>query len=889
MPAIYSPGSFTRRRRMRLKALAGGVTLAVAIAAPAYAQGPRVTATPQKVDADYTARIKKATPDPRIITELVDHMPVSDKVPSPLKFFGYVPGEPGHLSYHADIVRYYEALEKASPRVKLFRIGKSEEGRDMVALAIADEATIKQLDKYKEITARLTDPRTLDAAAAKQLIATGKPIYYATGSIHTPETGSPEMLIELAFRLAVEESAFIQTIRNNAIVVLTPATEVDGREKVVDNFNWGLKNPGKPQPGLVYWGQYVQHDNNRDGIGVGLHLTQNILKNFLTWHPTVFHDLHESVTLLYVSTGTGPYITVVDPIQINQWWLLAQNEMMEMAKRNVPGVWTYNYYDGWVPNYMFWIGVTHNSIGRFYETQSFSGQNYSVSPNQSREWYRPNPTPNDIMWGPRANVNMQESAILITMNNVARNKDTFLENYYLKNKHTIERGRSKPPYAYVIPAAQRRRVEAAELMNLIRREGAEVQTANSEFTVGTVAVAKGDYIVRMDQPYAAIADTLLGVQFYAPENPRPYDDTGWSIPLLRNLRATAVADKSILQQPMTLAAADFTIPGTISGNGPVLVVDHTTENPLVTFRFAHKDVKMSAAEQPFDLGGHHFTAGAFVIPNANRAALEPSIKELGLSAWAVDAAPSVPMHDLDVPRIGYIHTWTSTQDEGWVRMAFDKFKVPYTYFADNLVRQGNLRQKYDVIVFPHAGGTGTSLVYGGVTGNQPMPYKKTDDTPHLGIEDSTEDMRGGLGYDGLQELYKFVEQGGVLITEGSTATIFPEFNLTQGITIENPDNLYVRGSVLKAVLGDKSSPVLYGYDQNALAVYFNQTPVLSVGGGGGFAGRGGGGRGAGPNIPGIPKMQPNAVQPRLTTLEGGAAASAETPVPGGRGGRGGGG
>jgi hypothetical protein len=460
---------------MRFKALVCGAVLALAAAtgidAPVQAQsGPRNTATPQKLDEEYTARIKKATPDARILTELVDHMPASATVPSPLKFFGYVPGEPGKLTYHADIVKYYEALEKASPRVKLFRIGKSEEGRDMVALAIADEATIKQLDKYKQITARLTDPRKLPEAEAKTLIATGKPIYYTSGSIHTPETGSPEMLAELAFRLAVEESAYIQTIRNNSIVVITPSTEVDGREKAVDNFNFSLKNPTKPAPGLVYWGQYVQHDNNRDGIGVGLNLTQNILKSFLDWHPQVFHDLHESVTLLYVSTGTGPYNTVVDPIQISEWWLLAQNEMMEMVKRNVPGVWTYNYYDGWVPNYMFWIGVTHNSIGRFYETQSFGGQNRPMGAvNQSREWYRPNPTPNDITWGPRANVNMQQSAILISMNNVAKNKETFLENYYLKNKHTIERGQSKAPYAYVVPAAQRRRVEAAELMNLIRR------------------------------------------------------------------------------------------------------------------------------------------------------------------------------------------------------------------------------------------------------------------------------------------------------------------------------------------------------------------------------------------------------------------------------------
>jgi hypothetical protein len=852
--------------------------------------GPRTTATPQKLDEDYTARIKKATPDARISTELVDHMPVSATVPSPLKFLGYVPGEPGHMTYHADIVRYYEALEKASPRVKLFRVGKSEEGRDMVALAIADEATIKQLDKYQGITAKLTDPRKLSEAEAKTLIATGKPIYYATGSIHTPETGSPEMLIELAFRLAVEESAFVQTIRNNSIVVLTPATEVDGREKAVDNFNFSRENPTKPAPGLVYWGQYVQHDNNRDGIGVGLALTQNILKSFLTWHPTVFHDLHESVTLLYVSTGTGPYNTIVDPIQINEWWLMAQNEMMEMVKRNVPGVWTYNYYDGWVPNYMFWIGVTHNSIGRFYETQSFRGQNYPMGAlNQSREWYRPNPTPNDITWGPRANVNMQESAILISMNNVAKNKETFLENYYLKNKHTIERGQTKAPYAYVVPAAQRRRVEAAELMNLVRREGAEVHTANTAFTAGNVAVAAGDYIVRLDQPYGAIVETLLGVQFYAPENPRPYDDTGWAIPLARNVTAKAVADKGILQQPMTLATADFQIAGAIAGTGSVLIVDHTTDNPLVTFRFQNAAVKMSAAEQGFEAGGHKFAPGAFVIANADRAALEPSIKALGLSAWAVAAPPSVPMHDLDVPRIGYIHTWTSTQDEGWVRMALDKFKVPYTYFADNLVRQGNLKQKYDVIIFPHAGGTGTGLVYGGVQGNEPRPYKKTGETPHLGIQDSTDDMRGGLGYDGLQELMKFVQQGGVLLTEGGTSTIFPEFNLTQGINIEQGEGLNARGSMLKTVLGDRRSPVLYGYDQNALAVYFNQGPILSVGGGGGFGGRGG--RGGGGQQANFGNMQPNATPPRLTTLDASAAAPLEAGATAGqgRGGRGGGG
>ena len=158
--------------------------------------------------------------------------------------------------------------------------------------------------------------------------------------------------------------------------------------------------------------------------------------------------------------------------------------------------------------------------------------------------------------------------------------------------------------------------------------------------------------------------------------------------------------------------------------------------------------------------------GAFVIAEANRAALEQSIKALGLSAWAVDAPPNVPMHDLDVPRIGYVHTWTSTQDEGWVRLAFDNFKVPYTYFAAPKLREGNLRAKYDVIIFPHAGQGGSALITGGVQGNEPRPYKKSELTPNVGICRHDRRHARVIGIEGLMELYKFVEQGGVLDHRG---------------------------------------------------------------------------------------------------------------------------
>src|SRR4029453_10481468 len=127
-------------------------------------------------------------------------------------------------------------LAKVSPRARYWKIGTSEEGRDMVALAIADEATIKTLEKYRDQLASLTDPRKTPEAQAQALLKSAKPIYYLTSGMHSPENGGPEMLIELAYRLIFEESSFIQNIRNNVITFITPVIEVDGREKQVDTY-----------------------------------------------------------------------------------------------------------------------------------------------------------------------------------------------------------------------------------------------------------------------------------------------------------------------------------------------------------------------------------------------------------------------------------------------------------------------------------------------------------------------------------------------------------------------------------------------------------------------------------------------------------------------------
>ena len=257
----------------------------------------------------------------------------------------------------------------------------------------ADEATIKQLDKYKGMVASLTDPRKTTEQQAQQLIKTAKPIYWITSGMHSTENGGPEMLIELPYRLAVGDTPFIQAIRNNVITLITPVVEVDGRDRMVDLYEWRKKNPGQTAPNLIYWGKYVAHDNNRDAIGLSLKLTRNVLNTYLSWKPQVLHDLHESVPYLYDNTiGDGPYNAWVDPILTDEWQMIGWNNVSEMTKFGMPGVFAHGNFDTWSPGYLMFIAATHNGISRLYETFGNAGADTlerTLSPSDyQRTWHR---------------------------------------------------------------------------------------------------------------------------------------------------------------------------------------------------------------------------------------------------------------------------------------------------------------------------------------------------------------------------------------------------------------------------------------------------------------------------------------------------------------------
>src|SRR5213079_985977 len=369
-----------------------------------------------------------------------------------------------------------------------------------------------------------------------------------------------------------------------------------------------------------------------DGLGMALALTRNQMKTFLEYHPAILHDLHESVPFLYTSTGTGPYNAWLDPIVVDEWQALAYHEIEEMTKRGVPGVWTHGFYDGWAPNYMFYVANGHNSIGRFYETFGNNGadtMDRTVTQQAQRDWFRPNPPQPRVKWSLRNNVNMQESAILLAMNFVANNKDRFMKNFYLKSKRSVAKATNEGPAAWVIPSDQPRVVEAADMVNLLRLMGVEVNTADKEITVKDQKYPAGSYVVRMDQPYSRMADMMLDTQYYNVNDPAPYDDTGWTLGAMRNVKTIRVTDKSVLEVDAKLLTEDAKVTGSVSSTAaPVAyLINHNTDNTLATLRFRLKDVKMGAAEDVFKVGDQQFNTGSFIIkkegnPQDLRARLE---------------------------------------------------------------------------------------------------------------------------------------------------------------------------------------------------------------------------------------------------------------------------
>jgi hypothetical protein len=802
----------------------------------------------QAIDAPYTQLIKKYTTAPALNSPLTDYLPASGAIPTPMKVLGDVAGAPGILPYAEDVYRYFRLLAAATPRVQVFTIGHTEEGREMIAVAIADESLLARAKQNGARLAQLADPRTLhlDDAKALPLISQSFPVYYITGAIHSPETGAPTALMELGYRLAVDNAPYIQYIRSHMITLITPVVEVDGRDRMVDIYKWHIAHPGQNWPRLVYWGHYVAHDNNRDAMSMTLDLTKNVLNTYLDWHAQVLHDLHESVPFLYDNTvGDGPYNSWIDPILTGEWSMLAYDNMARMQSFGMPGAFTHGNFDTWSPGYLMFLAGLHNGISRLYETFGNGGADTEkrvLSPDQySRTWYRPNPPYPTVLWSQRDNNNYEQTALLSTLFYFANNAKLFLNNFYLKSKRSIDKPADAGPAAYVLARDDRYSNRQMRLLKVLALQHVEIHRLTQAVTVAlpppphkdaaeekpatpaprppptSQTFPAGSFVIRMDQPFSRAADALLDRQFWSPDDPQkqPYDDTGWSFGDLFNAKVSRITDRAILSASMT-AVSDFgQAPDPELGAGPFYVVNNSAQVTLASLVYAlNGSADVSICEEGFEEGGKKFAAGSLIISRVAPAKLQPLLQEFELNAVGIASRPAARLHAAAAPRVAFMHTWLYTQTEGWWRMAFDELHVPFAYISTQTVaKEADLRAKYDVIVFAPIGGqTAQRIVTGLPMWGNALPWQTSSITPNLGKLDSTEDMRPGLSEQGLAHLKEFVQQGGLLITSEDTAEFAIEVGMAPGVFVSLRKTMKVVGSVLNSAVADSKHPVAYGYD-----------------------------------------------------------------------------
>jgi hypothetical protein len=368
----------------------------------------------------------------------------------------------------------------------------------------------------------------------------------------------------------------------------------------------------------------------------------------------------------------------------------------------------------------------------------------------------------------------------------------------------------------------------AFIVNVLRVQGIEVGRAKAEIKLKDATFPAGSFVVKAGQPYWRLAKILLEKQNYPDPALRTYDDSGWTMGLLAQADVKEIADKAILEtavDPVTQAK----VTGTIAGSGPVIAVAHTGSNNLVTLRWRLKDARVHVAEKQFTADGREFPAGSLVIASGTADRARKAIDELGLTAAAMASEPDVPLHEADVPRIAMYSSWGSTQETGWVRHAFDKFEVPFDLIFKERVRKGNLRADYDVIVMPNQGSSAKSIVYDIPSRGKPIAYTKTDRFKFLGEYGSSEDITGGMGLEGVVEIQKFVDAGGLLVTLGTASYFPPDFGVARRVDASRPTSqFYAPRPIVQAEVLKTEHPIFYGYTAKTLPVKYVNGPLLQV-------------------------------------------------------------
>ena len=708
--------------------------------------------------------------------------PVNAAVTTPRDFFGYDLGQDYKLTpwqthvlqgegERKGIVEYAYELQRTSPRVRVFQYGTTEEGRPMMMTVITSPKNWAQIADLKGILRKLADPRQVASdAEAKFLAQRGKAVYWISPAIHATERTSPEVGVRLSYRLASDEDAWTRNLLDNVIVVIEGTLNPDGLEMVTD---WYYKYKDTPyaNSSSPYYSKYINHDNNRDFLGMGIAETRANTAARFEWNPTLYHDLHQTQNMLFMYPAMDPTNLAVNAITVAEWLGYGGHTLTGLIAKGWTGVFIYDYTDNWYPGYNDIFSFMHNTMGTLYELRGANMATPIVmtATPKGRSWFNPAPYTPGFTWRLLDAMNLEEDAIRLKLGYLAQNKEELLYNFYLKGKLNYQKSAGEAPYAFIIPADGGDNVDVTDLINnlhLLHR--IEIDRLAAPATIAGQQYKAGDYVVRADQPYGLTAKSYLATPPY-PGGQTPFDVVSWDYGLLRDV--TVVPVTTNLPAGLSLIPVTLKVPyaGSLIGSvASTYVIEHQSNNNLATALpqlWADPNLSVAQADAVFAASGRNFPAGTFVVKTSGSAADHAKIKglaeSLGLTAYAVtDSVTATPLRQ---PKVGLYtpnNSTGSTMPEGWVRLRLDTTGFPYTRLYKNDVISNTIAG-LDVVIIPDM--TTSTLINGSTSSSLPPEY------------------RGGIGTTGEANLKAFVQNGGQLILMGRATRVPIDRNWDIGV------------------------------------------------------------------------------------------------------------
>ncbi len=747
------------------------------------------------------------------------------QVRPPDALIGHQVGADYKLARYAKIREYFDHVAANCRRVSVREIGPTTEGRNMFIAEVTDDASPEKTIKAMAAQRRIADPRLIENERdERQLVGGAKVVVLINCNLHSTEIASSQMAMELLYDLATGTSPEIEQILEKTVIVLVPSANPDGLDKVIDWYERSLGTPweGAGMPWLYQ--KYAGHDNNRDWFMLNLQETRLVTQViYKQWLPNIVYDIHQmgnSGARLFVPPFFDPKNPNVHPLNDHMLMIIGGHMGAELTRAGKKGILNSAMYDNWWEGGFRTTAYRHNMTGIlteaagvtiaspvFQRKSELTGgtrgmPDYAVATNFPEPW------PGG-WWRLRDIVDYEKIACMSLFTLAARYHDLVVSNTIKQARDAIEKGKSEPPFAWLVPPDQVDARTAAEMLSVLHATGVEVHRATQEFTADGVAYPAGTYILYCAQPYRAHLNDMMERQVYpdrssypgGPPEP-PYDIAGWTLPLQMGVRVVSAnqpfESKAERLETVTLPVGKV-IEASQAAGGYVVKAGPNDNYRLINrlFRAGIPFRMISSQTRWREVTGTDVPCGSLFIPDVDKiAAAMPALLE-GTSAILVGISQGssqvqAALTDVSPVRVGLYQPWTASIDEGWTRLVLDKFEFAYSSVHNAEIRAGNLAERYDCLVLP-------SISSGSIINGQAV--------------DTTEPQYvGGIGSEGIVALQDFVRAGGTLVCiDRSCGLATGHFNIPVRNVLAGKASkeFFCPGSILRVWI-DRQHPIGYG-------------------------------------------------------------------------------